>query len=193
MHTADGGKAIILYQTTLYMLCCVYWETPTYMHQKTIPLLPHLKLYIGISRALCKPSTVSATYLLDYVLPQVAKLSRALRAERIDLTAITPMVDATLNTLDKVTLPAANWVLELMDERDDIEEATKIEITTDSITTFQERVAQPIVTMLTVNIYQADLFHKTLSPHLASLIQIKKVPAADSSETWLPMGRTRWI
>ena len=35
VHMADGGKAI-----TLYMLCCVYWETHTYMHQKTIPLLP---------------------------------------------------------------------------------------------------------------------------------------------------------
>ena len=59
---------------------------------------------VGISRALCKPSTVAAMYLLDYALPQVAKLSRALQAERIDLTAITPLVDATLNTLDDVTL-----------------------------------------------------------------------------------------
>ena len=99
---------------------------------------------LGISRALCKPSTVSAMYLLDYVLPQVAKLSRALQAERIDPTAITPLVDATLNTLDNVTLHVANWILELMDEKDEIEEATNIEITTESITTFQEQVATPL-------------------------------------------------
>ena len=67
----------------------------------------HAPEALGISRALCRPSTVSAIYLLDYVLPQVAKLTRALQAERIDLTAITPLVDATLNTLDDVTLPAA--------------------------------------------------------------------------------------
>ena len=47
-------------------------------------------------------------YLRDYVLPQVAKLCRALQAERIDLTAITILIDATLNTLDNVTLPVAN-------------------------------------------------------------------------------------
>ena len=81
---------------------------------------------LGISRALCKPSTVAAMYLLDYALPQVAKLSRALQAERIDLTAITPLVDATLNTLDNVTLPTAKWVLELMDAKDELEEANDI-------------------------------------------------------------------
>ena len=60
-------------------------------------------------------STVSVIYLLNYVLPQVAKLSRALQTGRIDLTANTALVDATLNTLDNVTLPAADWVLELID------------------------------------------------------------------------------
>ena len=104
---------------------------------------------LGISRALCKSSTVVAMYLLDYALPQVVKLSRALQAERIDLTAITPRVDATLNTLDNVTLPVANWVLELMDPKD---EATDIKITTESITTFKERVAKPLVTMVKANI-----------------------------------------
>ena len=78
---------------------------------------------LGISRALCKSSTVVAMYLLDYALPQVVKLSRALQAERIDLTAIIPLVDATLNTLDDVTLPAAKWVLELMDPKDEIRAA----------------------------------------------------------------------
>ena len=80
---------------------------------------------LGIRRALYKPSTVLVMYLLNYVLPQVAKLSRAFQEESIDLTAITPLVDSTLNTLDNVTLPAANWVLELMDAKDEIEITTE--------------------------------------------------------------------
>ena len=135
---------------------------------------------LGISRALCKPSTVAAMYLLDYALPQVAKLSRALQAERIDLTAITPLVDATLNTLDDVTLPAANWVLELMDAKDEIEEATDIKITTEGITTFQERVAKPFVTMLKANISSRFVSQDIVSSF--SIFDPKKVPAADSSD-----------
>lgn len=41
----------------------------------------HAPEALGISRALCKPSTVAAMYLLDYALPQVGKLSRALQTE----------------------------------------------------------------------------------------------------------------
>ena len=73
---------------------------------------------LGISKFLCKPSIVSAIYLLDYALPQVAKLSRSLQAKKIGLTAIAPLVDATLNTLDDAILPAANWVLELLNTKD---------------------------------------------------------------------------
>ena len=53
------------------------------------------------------------------------------------MTAISPLVGATLNTLDNVTLLAANWVLKLMDAEDEIE-VSSIEITTESITTFQK-------------------------------------------------------
>ena len=52
---------------------------------------------LGINEVLCKPSTVYAIYLLDYALPQVAKLSRSLQVEKIDLTAIFLLVDATVN------------------------------------------------------------------------------------------------
>ena len=36
-------------------------------------------------------------YLLDYILPQVAKLSRALQTKHLDLSLISSLVDATLN------------------------------------------------------------------------------------------------
>ena len=41
-----------------------------------------------ISKALCKKSTVAAIFLLDYTLPQVAKLSKTMQVENLDLTAI---------------------------------------------------------------------------------------------------------
>lgn len=103
---------------------------------------------LGISKAMCKSSIVCAMYLLDYALPQVAKLSKCLQAEKIDLTAVAPLVDATLYTLDDATLPAADWVLELLDAKDDLEAATDIKRTTESITSFQERVAKPFITKL---------------------------------------------
>ena len=37
---------------------------------------------LGISKALCKKSTVSAMFLLDYVLPQVGKLSKTLQTKK---------------------------------------------------------------------------------------------------------------
>ena len=73
-----------------------------------------------------------------------------MQAEKIDLTAISiaPLVDATLNTLDDAILSAANWVLELLDTKDDLEAAPDIKITTESITFFQDQVAKPFITML---------------------------------------------
>ena len=135
---------------------------------------------LDVSKALCKPSTVCAMYLLDYALPQVAKLSRSLQAEKIDLTAISPLVDATLDTLDDATLPTANWVLELLDAKDDLEAATDIKITTEIISSFQEQVAKPFVTMLKVNISSQFVSQDVVSSF--SIFDPKKVPAADSSD-----------
>ena len=52
-------------------------------------------------------------YLLDYILPQVAKLSCALQTKYLDLSLISSQVDTTLNSLDEAMLPSANWVLQL--------------------------------------------------------------------------------
>ena len=38
-----------------------------------------------------------------------------MQAENLDLTAIADLVDATPHVLDDAMLPAANWVLELLD------------------------------------------------------------------------------
>jgi len=50
-------------------------------------------------------------FLLDYVLRQVAKLSKTLQTEKLDLTS--SLVEATQHTIDDALNPAANWVLAL--------------------------------------------------------------------------------
>jgi len=64
--------------------------------------------------------------MLDYILPQVAKLSRTLQTEQLDLSMIPSLVNATLHTLDDSVLPSANWVLELLDDCEQLEEAAGI-------------------------------------------------------------------
>ena len=68
-------------------------------------------------------------YLLDYILPQVAKLCRALQAMHWNPPLFLGLVDATLNSLDDSILPLANWVLQLQDTREELKAATGIEVT----------------------------------------------------------------
>ena len=84
---------------------------------------------LGLSKVLSSHSTIAAMYLLDYVLPQVAKLSRALQTKHLDLSLISSLVDATLNTLDDAILPSANWILQLQDAREELKAATGSEVT----------------------------------------------------------------
>ena len=55
---------------------------------------------LGISKALSKESTLSAIFLLDFVLPLVIKLSKCLQTEKHDLSIISSLVHATLHTID---------------------------------------------------------------------------------------------
>ena len=97
---------------------------------------------MGLSKAMCKQSTITAIYLLDFILPQVARLSKTLQTEKLDLTIVSILVDAMLHTLDDSMLAAANWVLELLDEMDDLMEATSSKITMDNISSFQEILSE---------------------------------------------------
>ena len=62
---------------------------------------------LGLSKALSSHSTIGAI-LLDYNLPQVAKLSRALQTKHLDLSLISCLVDANFNSLDDAILPSEN-------------------------------------------------------------------------------------
>ena len=59
---------------------------------------------LEIKKALYKKSTIAAIYLLDYVLSQVAKLSRAVQTENLDLSMISSLLDATLHSIDDAVL-----------------------------------------------------------------------------------------
>lgn len=71
---------------------------------------------LGLSKALSKWKTTAAIFLLDYILPQVAKLSKTLQLEYLDLSIVPSLVDATLHTLSNAVLPEAKWELELLEE-----------------------------------------------------------------------------
>ena len=88
----------------------------------------HLPEALGLSKALSNKSTICAVFLLDEVLPQITKLSKALQAVKIDLSDISPLVGATLHTLSDCITPAANWVLQLLDACDELETATGVKL-----------------------------------------------------------------
>ena len=72
----------------------------------------------------------------------MAKLSRTLHTKHLDLSLISSLVDATLNSLDDAILPSANCVLQLQDAREELKAATGIEVTHLDICSLQERVGK---------------------------------------------------
>ena len=134
---------------------------------------------LGIHGALCKLSTIAAIYLLDFTLPQVAKLSKALQTEQLDLSLISSLVDATVQSLDDAVLPGANWVLELLDNIDDLKTATKVTIDADKILSFQNTIAKPFVADLKANITSRFASSNAVVSAL-SIFDPRKVPKQDS-------------
>ena len=110
----------------------------------------------------------------------MAKRSKTMQAENLDLTAIADLVDATLHVLDDAILPAANWVLELLDAREALEAVTDTTVTMEDISYFQERVAKPFVSDLKSNISSRFASQDVVS--CFSIFDPKKVPSPDSSD-----------
>ena len=91
-------------------------------------------------------------FFLDFSLPLIANLSKCLQVEKLDLTALSSLVDATIHTLDDALLPTANWVLKLLDVREEIERAIGLQVTSAAIASFQDAVAKPFINELKNNI-----------------------------------------
>ena len=128
--------------------------------------------------ALGQQYTVVAMYMLDYVHPQVAKLSKTLQTEQLDLSVI---VNATLHTLDDSVSPSANWVLERLDECKHLEEAAGITVTQAAITTFQEEVAKPFITHIKENI-SSRFASSSKIVSAFNVFDPRKAPNADSTD-----------
>ena len=107
---------------------------------------------LGIRKVLLKPSTLFAVYLLDYILPQVSKLSKSLQSEEFDLTLISSLVDATVHTMDDVLHPAANWVLDLQEVKEKMNNEVGINFNIGDVQSFQSHVTEPFYTRLKENI-----------------------------------------
>jgi len=94
---------------------------------------------LEISKALNKKSTISAMFLLNYVLPQVAKLCKTQQTEMLDVSHILSC-GRKLHSIDDALTPAANWVLAMWDMEMSLEEIILVKITVDNIKSFQDNV-----------------------------------------------------
>ena len=128
---------------------------------------------LGLSKILTRSSTFFTIYLLDFVLPQVSKLSKCLQSQQIDLTIIASLVDATLYTLEDTIQPGTNWILELQDVMDEIEGTIGIKFTTEDVTNFQSRVAKPFFMLLKENIKNRFSSKDVVSSF--SVLDLKKI------------------
>ena len=126
---------------------------------------------LGLYKALSKFNTIAAMYLLDYTLPQVAKLSKTLQIKQLDLSRICSLVNAVLVSLDDAITPAANWVLELLDCKDGLQHATGEVISADKIRRFQETVGTPFVVHLKDNISSRFASHDIVSALAYSILE----------------------
>ena len=91
---------------------------------------------LGISKISMKHSTLFAIYLLDYILPEVSKLSKSLQTEKLDLSIISSLVDATLHTLKDVLQPAAKCVLDLQEVKEEMDITVCINFNSDDVASF---------------------------------------------------------
>ena len=137
---------------------------------------------LGISKVLSKPSTLFAIYLLDYILPEVSKLSESLQREKLDLSIISSLVDDTLHTLEDVLQPAAKWVLDLQEVKEEMDITVGINFNSDDVASFQSRVTEPFYTKLKKNI--ANLFVSQDVVSYFSIFYPKKTPNSLENSTY---------
>ena len=133
---------------------------------------------LGLHKILSQFSTIASIYLLDYVLPITAKLSKTLQSKQLDLSMISALVDASITSIDDAITPAANWILELLDNKDDIQQTTGKTFDTSKLLRFQETVATPFVNTLNQNISRRFEAQDIVSA--LSIFDPRKIPSSDS-------------
>ena len=115
---------------------------------------------------------------MDYTLPSVAKLSKSVATKQLDLSMISSLVDTILHALDDAITPAAYWVLELLDSKDDLQLTGEI-VSGDKIHTFQETLGTPFVASIRKT-FQAGLQLLILSA--LAIFDPRNIPSTNSSQ-----------
>ena len=101
----------------------------------------------GLSKALSSLATIAAEYLLEYILPNLAKPSRARQSNHMDLSH-SSLVEASFNKLDNAILSSENWVLQLEDTRQELKAATGIDLIHLDICTFQKEYGNSFIGLI---------------------------------------------
>ena len=109
----------------------------------------------------------------------MAKLSKSLQTEQLDLFMISSLIDAVLYTLDDAITPAVYWVLELLDTKDDLQQATGEIVSADKIHTFQETVGASFGGLLKENILSRFATHDIVSA--LAIFDFRNIPSTNSS------------
>ena len=75
------------------------------------------------------------------MLPITAKLSKTLQSKQLDISMISALVDASITSIDDAIKPSAIWILEVLDNKDDIQQITGETIDTIKLLRFQETLS----------------------------------------------------
>ena len=140
----------------------------------------HAAEALGLYKALPKSTTFAAIYLRDYTLALEAKFSTSLQTKQLDLFMISSLVDAIIHALDDAITPVAYWILETLDSKDDVQEATGEIVSADKIHIFQDTVGTPFVALLKENMSSRFATHDIV-PALA-IFDPRNIPSTDSSQ-----------
>ena len=135
---------------------------------------------LGLHKSLSQFNTIAAIYLLDYVLPNITKLSKTLQKEQLDLSMISILVDSVLESLEDAITPVANWVLELMDANKELEKVTAETINWEKIERFQAQIGSPFIACIKANISNRFASQEILSA--LSIFDLRKVPSSESDK-----------
>ncbi len=64
-------------------------------------------------------------------------MSKSHQTEKLDLSIISSLVDATLHTLEDVLQPAAKWMLDLQEVKEEMDITVGINFNSDDVASFQ--------------------------------------------------------
>ena len=75
----------------------------------------------------------------------MSKFSKSLQTKQLDFSVNFSLIDAVLHALNDANTPAAYWILELLDRKDDLQQVTGEIVSADKIHTFKETVETQFV------------------------------------------------